>query len=433
MAGLALDRAPPLGVPLRFLLTAPAFGAAAGLALAWLGPHAVGERLAAGPVAAVHLYTLGTLTMVMCGALLQLLPVVGGAAVPAQRWVARLVHATLLVGVPLLAAGLAGSGRLAVGIGVGLVAGGLTVLAAAAAIGIARGARGQATVRAVSLALAALLVTVALGATAALGRVGWPVPPYPWGAFHQGWALLGWVGLLVMGVGWQVVPMFQMTPAYPAKAERWLPWTALLGLVTWAGLVAAGVPGPAVAGLGISGAALAAFAVLTLYLQARRQRRLPDATLDAWRLAMASLLGAVATGAFAALAPGAGPAWSWLAGVLYLTGFAGSAVAGMLYKIVPFLLWLHLHRVLQPVPGALGAVPHMRQLLPEVAARRHLRLHLAALVLAAAASVWPEGFTGAAGVALAVAWGYLGIVLARAVARYRTARRMLAAREPAGN
>jgi hypothetical protein len=69
------------------------------------------------------------------------------------------------------------------------------------------------------------------------------------------------------------------------------------------------------------------------------------------------------------------------AGVLFLAGFALSAVNGMLYKIVPFLVWLHLNNRLQQAARWQGSVPNMKQVIPERMARWQLRLQLAALLL----------------------------------------------------
>src|SRR5487761_2332052 len=41
---LSFEQAPPISVPYRFFLTAPLFGAVAGLVLAWFGPAASGRR-----------------------------------------------------------------------------------------------------------------------------------------------------------------------------------------------------------------------------------------------------------------------------------------------------------------------------------------------------------------------------------------------------
>src|SRR5690606_9638108 len=86
------------------------------------------------------------------------------------------------------------------------------------------------------------------------------------------------------------------------------------------------------------------FAVWTLYVQARRRRRLPDVTLWFWRLAMACLLAGALLWAARQFAGGdwGGARYPLLLGVLLIPGFAVSIVSGMLYKILPFLVWLHL-------------------------------------------------------------------------------------------
>jgi len=134
-------------------------------------------------------------------------------------------------------------------------------------------------------------------------------------------------------------------------------------------------------------AGMALFAVQTLWLQSKRRRRLADVTLDFWRLAMASLLLALLL---------------WVSnhfllhvvlemavGVLFLIGFAVSAINGMLYKIVPFLIWLHLNNRLQQAGQWRGKVPNMKQVIPERQARWQFRLHLGGLVVLLSALMFP--------------------------------------------
>src|SRR3546814_11026137 len=39
---------------------------------------------------------------------------------------------------------------------------------------------------------------------------------------HAGWGLLGWVGILLIGMAYQVIPIFQVTELYPKPITRWL-------------------------------------------------------------------------------------------------------------------------------------------------------------------------------------------------------------------
>ena len=104
-AGLALERAPPIAVPLRFFLTAPLFLLAAGAVLVWSGPEALTWRGSPAALAATHFVTLGFMTMVMAGAMLQMLPVLAGAPVPHVETVAALVHVGLALGAAALGVG----------------------------------------------------------------------------------------------------------------------------------------------------------------------------------------------------------------------------------------------------------------------------------------------------------------------------------------
>src|SRR5690625_7813914 len=39
---------------------------------------------------------------------------------------------------------------------------------------------------------------------------------------HAAWGLLGWVGLLVIGISFQVIPIFQVTERFPDGVTHWL-------------------------------------------------------------------------------------------------------------------------------------------------------------------------------------------------------------------
>ncbi len=432
--GLALEQAPPVGAPFRFFLTAPLFGLLAALLLFWGGPELVASRWTPGMLALTHLLTLGVLAMVMSGALLQMLPVVAGSPVARPLAVATVVHVLLVTGTLALALGFVlhvpGLLRTALGLLATAVAG----LAGAAALSLARAPRRHAAVRGMMLAVAALAVTALLGGWLLAGH-GWAGIALGRGAptdLHAGWGLFGWVGILVVGVAFQVVPMFQMTPEYPAWMSRALPWLLFAGLALWSLQVAwplAATAVPVAALLLVLGNV--AFAVVTLDLQRRRKRRLPDVTLDFWRVAMASLLVTLLLW----VAGLAAPAWSadprapLLLGAGLTLGFALSAVNGMLYKIVPFLVWFHLQNRLLHA-GLLGSgvkVPHMKQVVPDRLGRRQFRAHLLALLLLPAALLWPAPWLYPFALALGVSFALLAGNLWAAGLRYRREARRLAA------
>src|SRR5512138_1522466 len=414
--GLSFEQAPPFSLPLRFFLTGPLFLLAAAL-IVLFAPASLDSRWTPQALALTHALTLGFLGMTMLGALLQMLPVVAGSPLPAPRAVARVGHAGLTLGTAVLMAAFLGNAPATFGLAAALLGGGFTVFLAAAAVSLTRAAAG-ATVTGMRLAATALAVTAALGVSLALLRAGWWVPPRgdALASAHVAFGLLGWVLLLVVGVAYQVVPMFQMTPPYPPVLSRWLAGAMFLLLLVHAGGLWLPPLAGDVADLGIAAGVLL-FASVTLRLQRRRRRKLPDTTLDFWRVGMVSLIACVALWLGARFAPAwaSGTAYPLLLGVLFIGGFVASVVVGMLYKIVPFLAWFHLQAQLQ---ARAGTIPNMKQMIDSKKQRNHLRLHLAACVLLLAAAIWPRLFHVPAGIALGLSALRLLANLASAVQLY---------------
>jgi hypothetical protein len=91
-------------------------------------------------------------------------------------------------------------------------------------------------------------------------------------------------------------------------------------------------------------------------------------------------------------------------GVLVVAGFLFSTVNGMLYKIVPFLLWHDGQAHASPRQRVL----QVKHIIPDEAAQRQFRLHALALALLLAACWYTEALARAAGVAMAVSAVSLG-------------------------
>ena len=102
-AMLSLEQTPPMAVPFRFFLTAPLFGIAACLLAGFTGPDILLSRWQPALLAVTHLFTLGYLAMVMCGAMLQLLPVLAGVQVVRNTALSAAVHLLLVAGTIALA------------------------------------------------------------------------------------------------------------------------------------------------------------------------------------------------------------------------------------------------------------------------------------------------------------------------------------------
>ncbi|HHH40137.1 MAG TPA: hypothetical protein ENK50_11265 [Sedimenticola sp.] len=429
-ASLSLEQAPPISIPFRFFLTAPLFALAAALVALAAGPDLLQSRWSLPTLAFTHLLTLGFLAMVMGGAMTQILPVVAGSPVPAVIWTGTLFHLLLTLGVMALgAAFLLGEPSLMI-LALVLLGTGFGVFLTAFAVALLRVRNPSPTVTGMWLALGSLLLTVTLGtllgvglfSLAGVGRL------LELTDLHLGWGLLGWVGLLLLAVSYQVVPMFQVTPEYPRWMRQGVAWGIVGGLLLWS-VARLGEWGEGVTAAVMSVVLLlfASFSVVTLRLQARRKRRIGDVTLLFWRTGLVSLLLVIAIWAVARMgAPlSASPRYSLLLGVLALPGAGMSLVNGMLYKIVPFLSWFHLQNRQLALMCLTVPVPNMKELVPDRRAHLQFRLHLLSLLLAAAAVFLPVWLVRPAALVFAGSNLLLFWNLLSAVRLYRATDRQL--------
>lgn len=419
-AGLQFEQAPPISVPFRFFLSAPIFLLLAAALLLWRGPEIMTSRLSPAALAATHLFTLGFAAMVVLGAVMQMLPVLAGAPIRRPRMIATIVHAGISVGTLSLAAGFLFDAPLLLRVAVVALSIGFGVFVAAVVTALWRSRVRNRTVNAMRLAILSLVATVALGLLL-VSNLGWGAAPpsLSLSDLHPGWGLLGWIGLLVMGVAYQVVPMFQMTPPYPASMMKYLGTTVFALLLLWSIALWFGegiwTPLGVVCALALV-IAYTLFAVTTLRLQHRRRRRQADVTLDFWRIGLGTLMAALVLWALRLAAPFGLPGTTDTAiGILALLGFAGCIINGMLYKIMPFLAWFHL----QALTGAGRLVPNMKQILNEAAQRLQFRVHVAALALFLASAASTTLLIYPAALALGASAGLLAANLLKVVRTFR--------------
>lgn len=419
-AKLSLEQAPPIQAPLRFFLTAPLFSLLLVALMFTVGPELLDSRWHPAMLAATHLLTLGHIGLIMQGAILQMLPVVAGTPINKPLRVARAVHLAGVIGVLLMCYGLAFSSPLSLKLAIPVLAADLLLFAWLVIFTLRRAQAQNMTARAMRLAAVGLMATVLLGLVLLSNHAfGWWLVSRPdLTNLHLTLGLLGWVGVLVIGVAIQVVPMFQLTPSYPKMLVRWLPPILAVLLLLLAVTVFAGQRLLHDTLEFLPALGLASFAATTLWLQSRRKRKLPDVTLAFWRVAMACLLLAVLIWVLGRIFPAITESGQYglLLGLLMIVGFAMSATNGMLYKITPFLIWFHLQS--RRKPGN-PAVPNVRLILPERPARRQMWLHYVALGLLLSAVLKPGWFFYPAALFLGASSLALWINLLTAAQTYR--------------
>ena len=411
---LAFEDAPPYSVPLRFFLTAPFYGVAAALVWGFSGDLVLASRWSPSALVLTHLFTVGVLLQVMLGALFQFLPVAAGVRIPYSLRVSAVVHGLLNVGVIALCVGFFGLGSVWLCLGAGGVLSAAMVFFIVVGRALLPVAHTSPTIPSLKLALFGLLVTLSLGGVLVAGLMAWvAIPLVRITGLHATWGIIGWSLALIAGVSYVVVPMFQLTPPYrPSWGWRFAPVVIALLLVS--SLVSSDNALSALLGSVLAGLSCA-YAGLTLRLQSLRKRPVTDVTVLYWRFGMLLV--------FPAAVLWCGMLWGFssiqyselMLGILVFPGALWFVVSGMLYKIVPFLAWMHLQQRLLPMGQR---VPHMGTFIDERWARRQFAVHVAAMLLLLLVMYWPSLRYLSSGV-LGVSFALLGWNLWRAGWRYR--------------
>ena len=109
------------------------------------------------------------------------------------------------------------------------------------------------------------------------------------------------------------------------------------------------------------------------------------------------------------------PGWPLLCGVFLMFGGFVSVITGMLYKIVPFLVWLHLQNLGK---GVLMA-PNMKKIIAGKSMHRQMLAHFTAGLLLLLAVFAPEWFARPAGLQVVLSQAWLAANLWSAVKLFR--------------
>ena len=389
MSGLAFASAPRPSLPMRFLIAALAWGAVAGLWLAWQGEITLLSRWTPATLVLVHVFALGLLGNAMLGSLVQFLPVAAGSPLPGTRVVPWL-HAAFNAGLVLLLATFAASSHaLALPAG-GLLGGSLAIFVLLALVAVIRGKGARVVREGIGLALLASIATAALGLLLLAARTGWRGPAAAGMVdVHAAFGVIGWVLGLLAAVGGVTLPMLQGTRTLPVPALRtWqiaLVLTLGIGVATQAGVL----PGGA---WRLAAWPLAAFALTVYVLQARAPHRRNPVLRRFWQAGCACLFAAslLALRPDVPLVP---------LGVLVLGVGLPLLVVGMALEITAFLTWIALR---QRVPRGVR-VPGVGSLFEEADRRRAFVLHAVAGAWLVAAAFAPA-LARSAGLAIALAY-----------------------------
>lgn len=376
-------QAPPLAVIAPFFIAAPLGATLCGYMLSMADGNALIVVNVPELVAATHGAVLGWLTLAMMGALYQLGPAVFGGRLVSQR-LARVQFALHAGSVVWFTLAVRDWDVLRMSIG----AAGLLASIVCFLINVLPAVRWP-SFRSlpqayVTVSLGFLVVTVLVGITyvgdlehfwfpMTEGRVG--------GHAHLG--LIGWLALTVMGLSYQLVPMFEVVKRGVARFG-----SAALAVTALATVIGAPVlmtdPSPLVrlaVAVGVAAGPSLWLADMVRLLRARSRRTL-DIHSRATMAGLVFLALAMVTGIAAALgkpvAPGGQPARLEFAyAVFAIGGWAGTTLIANSFKIVPFLVW---NARFLPRAGS-ERVPLLAELVDARLTHTVLVLHMAAIAV----------------------------------------------------
>ena len=397
---------------------------ALGLMLAGIG-YPAADIASPDTLVLVHAVTIGWLSLAMCGALFQFVPVLVAKPLFAEQWALPALGLLTSGLVCLLAGFLALGGRLPpalwlLPVGAVLLVSGFTLVVVD--LGLTAWLRPTGPASFVLVGLASLCATTAFGSIFAFALAGWGgaigeavlasgVP------LHAIAGLGGWLTLTAMGVSYRLLSMFMLSPDVNERQSRITLATGALAIaVTVAGGVLAiglasgmGVVLLLAGVLGLVSAALYGRDIAGIFKN--RKRRQLELNMRIATLSFASLAGVAVLGvaliAVDALAAQVG-AFTFLAVFGWLSGL----VLAKLYKIVAFLTWLETYG---PVMGR-TPTPRVQDLVAEGRAMKWFLIYYVA--------VWAGTLTLLAGVPgafrLAVAAMTLGVAgIIREIVRIR--------------
>ncbi len=346
ITGLGASAVSSIALPLAFMATGLAALLAVGIWLVVQPQILAAYHYSASAVAITHLFVLGWLCSIVMGAMYQLVPVALEAKLYSERMVLPqwLLHVVGLTGMVMAfhAWNMKGVGWFG------------SIFAIGACLFIYNITRTLLRIpkwNVVSLSAASALAWVLLTITAGLlitaakaGRANFMFHFNPFGAMHTH-AHLGIIGffmMLIVGVSYKLIPMFTLSEIQNSKRATISIALLNIGLVgSLFSILLQSVLKPAFALVVIAALAIYGWEIIAI-LRARK-RRVMDWGVRYFLtaiglLAPLSLLAFVLSWPRLPLNPFTGQLEN-LYGYVGLIGVVSFAVIGMLYKIIPFLVW----------------------------------------------------------------------------------------------
>jgi hypothetical protein len=337
------------------------------------------SRWQPGMLALTHGFTLGFLIMVMMGALLQLLPVIGGIGIAKPRLVVSVSHSALVIGTLTLMANFIWPSTILTLLTMLLLSLGIGVYIAALFLVLVKNLSQGDSIIGFRLAIFSLLLVLLFGLLMLSQPLSTSIDLSALSASFVGKSLtnshallglIGWGSLLIISVSFQVIPMFHVAPSFPKFISRYLAGGLFFLLVI--AFFQPKIMVPVVVLLhGL-------FALSLLFVISKRKRKIPDNTIRYWQLAALTLL---TLNVFyfipeAYLAEKIAQNKTALIAAIFIYFYLLAIIQGMLLKILPFLSYTHLQQLCLSNFSAMQYLPNMHEFLNKKHGQWLFNLHL---------------------------------------------------------
>tara|TARA_R110001592_G_scaffold60436_5_gene183792 strand:- start:7478 stop:8800 length:1323 start_codon:yes stop_codon:yes gene_type:complete len=395
---LSFNALPPIDLPFRFFLTAPVFIIVCALLILCSGETLWLSRWQPSMLALTHGFTLGFITMVMMGALLQLLPVIGGIGIAKPRRIVLVCHSALVVGTLCLMANFIWPSTLLTVITLLLLVLGLGIYIAAIALVLLKKLSQGDSIIGFRLAIVSLFFVIILGALMLNLSLPTAIDLSIFSSSFTGknltnshavLGLVGWGSLMIMSVSFQVIPMFHVAPSFSKKISGYLPTGLFVLLLLFVFKPKIMTP--------IIMLVHGVFALSLLFIISKRKRKIPDNTIRYWQLAALSL---ITLNVFYFFPESYLPAIyipetvaqnkTMLLAAFFIYFYLVAVIQGMLLKILPFLSYTHLQQRCLTNFSAMQYLPHMHEFLDKKHGKWLFYLHVITGVILLSTIMFPS-------------------------------------------
>lgn len=366
--GLSLNQAPSIYVPLRFFLSAPIFGVLFGALFLFFPFEEITNRYSSIAIGAVHLFTLGILTMIIFGAMQQMMPVLAGAIIKKSKLFAWTVHICLILGTLSFSSSFIFEIKILLHIAILFLSIAFLTFFYTTIRLLYKVEFLTSTVKAMRLFSLSGLITAILGVYLAIAHISFDIglSHYSIVNLHILFGVFGFACLLIMGVSFQVIPMFYVAPDLPKFIQNKAPNILFISLFISGIFLIFGIDFLILKLLFIL--ILCTFAFYGLKSLNNRKRPVFDITLWYWKLSLVMLIISMIIWLFNLFDS------SFLLFITFAIGFLYSLLQGMVYKIIPFLSWFHLSS------KGYFSLPTIREFIEEKYIRYQFYFHCLAVV-----------------------------------------------------